>query len=266
MTNAVWDLVARKTGKPLYALFTDKKVEQVAAYASGINPVKPWETIEKCRRKGFSAFKLKIGFGHEVDVPNIERIVGQMLPDETLMLDANQKWSLTEAVTIVSGLKGLPIGWLEEPLPANRPAEEWAELASVCSFPLAAGENTRGVDGFERLISDGYVGVIQPDVCKWGGVSGCLRVARMALEAGERYCPHYLGGGIGLLTSAHVLAAAGGDGLLEVDANTNPLREGLAAPYPQITEGCFSIPDTPGLGVEPDFEAVRADLVETRTA
>ena len=64
------------------------------------------------------------------------------------------------------------------------------------------------------------------------------------------------GGGIGLLASAHLLAAVGGDGLLEVDCNPNPLRELLAAPFPRLRDGRFLLSDAPGLGVAPDMEAV----------
>ena len=81
--------------------------------------------------------------------------------------------------------------------------------------------------------------VVQPDVAKWGGISGCLPVARRVVAARRRYCPHYLGGGIGLLASAHLLAAVGGDGLLEVDCNPNPLREGLAEPFPALATVTF---------------------------
>ena len=98
--------------------------------------------------------------------------------------------------------------------------------------------------------------MIQPDACKWGGITGCLAVARNALAAGRRYCPHYLGGGIGLLASAHLLAAVGGDGLLEVDINPNPLREGLAQTFPSLENGSFMLSDAPGLGVEPDMSEV----------
>ena len=83
-----------------------------------------------------------------------------------------------------------------------------------------------------------------------------LNGARAALAAGLHYCPHYLGGGIGLLASAHLLAAVGGDGLLEVDCNPNPLRELLAAPFPCLRNGRFLLSDAPGLGVAPDMEAV----------
>jgi D-galactarolactone cycloisomerase len=258
---AVWDLIARKKGKPLYTLFNPTEVEKIPVYASGINPGQSLETIADSRKRGYRAFKLKIGFGNEIDLTNISRIVRQLSENEMLMLDANQAWTLPEAKDFVKKVANFPIGWLEEPLPADRPKEEWAELSSVSPFPLAAGENIRGVKNFNNVISAGHISVIQPDACKWGGVTGCLEVAQKAIEAGRCYCPHYLGGGVGLVASAHILAAAGGDGLLEVDVNPNPLREGLALPFPEIRDGFSDMPKAPGLGVEPEFEVVKKYLV-----
>ena len=103
------------------------------------------------------------------------------------------------------------------------------------------------------IINDG---VLQPDMAKWGGFSGCLPVARAILGAGLRYCPHFLGGGVGLLASAHLLAAVGGDGLLEVDANPNPLRTRLCGAVGAVREGRVILGDAPGLGVEPDLRSL----------
>ena len=98
------------------------------------------------------------------------------------------------------------------------------------------------------------MGVIQPDAAKWGGHSGCLPVARAALAAGRTYCPHFLGGAIGLIHSLHLLAAVRGPGLLEVDANPNPLREGLLGDLLTVRDGCVSLPGGQGLGLEPDLK------------
>ncbi len=258
---AIWDLIARKKGKPLYTLLSNKAVEKVPVYASGINPDESLKTVSDCRKEGYRSFKLKVGFGHKFDYPNITRIIEQLNTNEALMLDANQAWSLAEAKIFIGKISDYPIEWLEEPLPADRPEAEWAELSSASPMPLAAGENIRGIEDFNDRISAGHITVIQPDACKWGGVTGCLQVARKAIEAGKRYCPHYLGGGIGLLASAHILAAAGGDGLLEVDINPNPLREGLSIPFPEFKDGHFILPNSPGLGVEPDFGMVKKYLV-----
>src|SRR3546814_2896454 len=80
----------------------------------------------------------------------------------------------------------------------DAPAADWARLAEAFPIPLAAGENLRGEAAFDAAIDGGALSVVQPDVAKWGGVSGCFAVARRALTAGRVYCPHYLGGGIGL--------------------------------------------------------------------
>ena len=86
-----------------------------------------------------------------------------------------------------------------------------------------SGENIAGREAFATAFTEGVLNVIQPDAAKWGGITGCIAVAREAIAAKRTYCPHYLGGGIGLVASAHLLAACNG-GWLEVDSNDNPLR------------------------------------------
>ena len=75
--------------------------------------------------------------------------------------------------------------------------------------PLAAGENIAGEAAFAVAINSGALGVVQPDLGKWGGFSGGVPVARRIVERGRLFCPHWLGGGIGLLASAHLLGRDG---------------------------------------------------------
>ena len=138
---------------------------------------------------------------------------------------------------------------MEEPIPTDSPASDWAKLAGLSPIPLAGGENLYGYQAFDDAIRAGSWDVIQPDLTKWGGITGCLTVARRILSAGRRLCPHHLGAGVGVVASAHLLAAAGGDGRLEIDANPNPLRTELVQPYPQIAEGRLQLSKRPGLGV-----------------
>jgi D-galactarolactone cycloisomerase len=177
------------------------------------------------------------------------------------MVDANQGWDLPEARRAVPRLGALGLGFIEEPIPADRPAAEWAELAMLSPVPLAGGENVMGYESFAALIGNGHHGVVQPDMLKWGGVTGAYAVGRRAVAAGRSYCPHWLGTGIGLLAAGQVLAAAGGPGMLEHDVMENPLREALAQPFPRVRDGVFSLPDKPGLGVEPDLAAAADWLV-----
>ena len=81
-------------------------------------------------------------------------------------------------------------------------------------------------------------------------------MARRARAAGKRFCPHHLGGALGLVAAAHLLCAAGGDGLLEVDSNVNPLRTEMVGHLPALNEGMFVLPTGAGLGVAPDLTAM----------
>ncbi|GAA0593880.1 mandelate racemase/muconate lactonizing enzyme family protein [Craurococcus roseus] len=261
---ALWDLKARRAGLPLARLLGGE-VRDVPVYASGLNPGNGPETAERARAEGHRRFKQKIGFGEEVDFSNLRRIASGLRGDEALLVDANQGWTAEEARRMALRLNELPLGWVEEPIAADRPEAEWRALAEAYAAPLAAGENLRGQD-LLRAASDPWLGVVQPDIGKWGGVSGCFAVGQAAVEAGKRYCPHWLSGGIGLMASAHLLSAVGGQGLLEVDSNPNPLRASLAQPFPDLVEGAFVLTHAPGIGVEPDMRAASPFLVAEHEA
>jgi len=257
---ALWDLCARRAGRPLWA-FLGGTDDRVAVYASGINPDDPEQVVSRKRQEGYRAFKLKLGFGQERDLGNLRRVRALLGPGVPLMADANQGWDAPVAATMAQAMAELDIAWLEEPLRADRPLAEWQALAHQSPVPLAAGENCLGADAFRTAIDGAFLRVVQPDLAKWGGISGVLPVARAIRAAGLRYCPHYLGAGVGLMASAHVLAAvddAGNHGLLEIDANDNPLRTLLSGPLAQLRDGVARLGQAPGIGIEPDLPALRA--------
>jgi L-alanine-DL-glutamate epimerase-like enolase superfamily enzyme len=169
---------------------------------------------------------------------------------------------MVDARRAVPKIAAFGLGWIEEPIPADSPPEEWAELAMLSAVPIAGGENVAGFKNFAALIAAGSHRVVQPDMLKWGGVTGAFSVARHAVAKGLTYCPHWLGSGIGLLAAAHVLAAVGGPGLLEHDVMENPLREALAQPFPRVHDGVFPLPEGPGLGAEPSANEATAWLLD----
>jgi len=183
------------------------------------------------------------------DVERLKSVYADLATGDLLHADANQAWDVTQAETFLQATRDVSLGWLEEPLPADASPEHWAALADLSDTPLAAGENIAGTADFAAAIRSGNFGVVQPDVAKWGGVTGNWQVALAIRAAGLRYCPHFLGGGIGLIASAHLLAAAGGDGILEVDVNPNPLRDAFDLWGDGAGTGNMPIPDFPGLGI-----------------
>lgn len=256
---ALWDLAARKAGVSLSSFLDASAKDRVAVYASGINPEGAGRTIEAAREDGFSAFKVKIGFGMQDDLSVVRGAAACLLAGEELMVDANQAWDLETASRMVAALAEAPLSWVEEPIRADRPLEEWSSLEAESPLRLAGGENLRGPD-FDVALSSRYLAVLQPDICKWGGISAVAPIARAASEVGLVYCPHFLGGAIGLLGSAHLLAAVGGTGRLEVDVNRNPLREEVLAGELQAKEGVAALPEGTGLGVTPDPSSLRRFL------
>lgn len=266
---ALWDLAARRAGQPLWRLLGGAS-PAVPVYASGLNPDRPGRLAAACQAAGFRAFKLKIGFGAARDQANLADLRHTLGDGAALMADVNQGWTLDTAQAAVPWLLPFRLDWLEEPLRADRPWAEWQSLAGA-GIPLAAGENLAG-EAFAGAIASRALAVLQPDAAKWGGISGTLPLARRIAAAGLCYCPHWLGGGIGLLASAHLLAAAGGTdllktgllktgslktGLLEMDANPNPLRILTCGPLGHIHDGRAVLSGEPGLGPAPDEAALQ---------
>ena len=254
---ALWDLAARRAGQPLWRHLGGVDPE-IGVYASGLNPDGPEQLAAARRAEGFTAFKLKVGFGAERDVANLEALRETLGRGARLMVDANQAWTFGEAAAMLPRLAPFALDWIEEPMRADAPLDAWRSLALHSAIKLAGGENLAGHAQFDDAIASRAFGVMQPDMAKWGGFSGCLAVARRIRAAGLRFCPHYLGGGVGLLASAHLLAAAGGDGILEVDANPNPLRTATCGPVGSVRDGRITLSEAPGLGITPDIEALAA--------
>ncbi|KYG20763.1 mandelate racemase [Bradyrhizobium sp. AT1] len=251
---ALWDLSARRQRLPLWRLLGGRS-NKVKVYASGINPGSAARTAEAALERGHRALKLKVGFGAETDLANLAALRG-IVGAGMLASDANQGWSVAQAMEMLPRLAEFDLRWLEEPIRADRPREEWRRLRAAAKMPIAAGENIASLDAFKEVLAEDVLGVVQPDIAKWGGLSLCAGLARDILKAGKTFCPHYLGGGIGLLASAHLLAGVGGDGWLEVDANDNPLRDLLCGPIIHVRDGAVELDHEPGLGIAPDIAGI----------
>jgi D-galactarolactone cycloisomerase len=252
LDQALWDLIARRAQLPLWKAVGGTSTVRV--YASSIDPEHAVATVRDEQDAGHDTFKLKVGFTDRIDLEAVAAVRAELGDELALIVDANQAWTPRQALELAERLAPFGIEWLEEPIRADQPTRVWAEVATRSPIPLAAGENIRSEQGFTRMIDNRFVRHVQPDVGKWGGVSGCLVVGQKAVNAGIGYSPHWLGGGIGLAISLNLLGGVGGSGLGEIDVNPNPFRD--AFPLPRVQDGTITLPDEPGFGFEPDLAAL----------
>lgn len=255
------DIAAKRLGLPLRHMLNSGASDAVQVYASTPGMNDPEAAIVALVNAGHTAVKLKIGFSTARD-EKVLRAFRKHAPDDmALMVDANQNWVVETALATIRRISDLDISFVEEPILASLPIEEWESLAAQSTVPLAAGENIQSLERFKNHIDGKSLDVVQPDVAKWGGISGTYDVGIYALGHGAKCYMHYMGTGLGLAASFHVLAAMGGAGRVELDVNPNPLRADLGAINLSVINGSVKVPDGDGIGFEPDMQALERFLV-----
>lgn len=255
---AVWDLAARRAGQPLAAFLAAQSADSVMVYASTPSP--PARAPELSRalvESGHRAIKLKVGIDPRRDEDQVRGVREAIGDDVSIMIDANQRWSVNEAAESINRLADYGLTFAEEPIAAQQPMQDWRHLSSLSNVPLAAGENICSDADYAAHLGARALSYYQPDVAKWGGVGGCYSVGREIVEAGSTFCPHYMGTAVGLAASLHLLAAVGGGGFVELDSNQNPLRTALCDLDLNVTEGRVRVPIGDGIGVIPEPDVLR---------
>jgi L-alanine-DL-glutamate epimerase-like enolase superfamily enzyme len=192
---ALWDLRGKAAGLGLPDLLGRQRAE-VAAYASGVNRhLTLDELTERTGQQvaaGHTRFKMKVGLPSLAEdlarVAAVRQVIG---PDRLLMVDANQFWDVPAARRAAKALAPLDIFWLEEPLPAED-FRGYAGLRAAIGIPVAAGESLYTEAQFRDLLLAGGVDFIQPNVCRVGGITPFMRIARMARQLSIPVAPHLL--------------------------------------------------------------------------
>ncbi len=253
--NALWDLVAKRAGKPLWQYFGG--VSRIEVYASGLSPDEPGPLAAQAVKNGFRAAKLKVGVDSAVDIKNSAELKSILGASGKLMYDANQRWTVEQAKEEMRKFAEFKPVWMEEPIAGDEPVAAWKALAADSVLPLAGGENVRGRTAFDEFVASGVLQFLQPDMGKWGGYTECLPLGRRAIAAGIQFCPHWLGSSVGLMSSLNLLGAAGGKGWGEFDANPNPLRELLMPGDIKVKDGFVALSSSAGIGFTPNRDVLK---------
>jgi len=258
---ALWDIRGKAVGWPLYKLLggCSRKVPAYAGgIALGIQP--PASLVEEAKgfvAAGFRALKLRLG-GDTVaaDISRVEAVRSALGPEIDILVDVNTGYTLADARRAMPAFAACNVGWLEEPFPGHD-YRLYREAKSFASVPLAAGENHFTRFEFSRLIQEGAVSILQPDLSKCGGISEALKIAAMASVEKLPIHPH-TSQGVNMTAAVQFLSAIDNGGYFEADCSrNNPLRDELIDPPIRIAaDGSISPSEKPGIGVDVNEEMI----------
>jgi D-galactarolactone cycloisomerase len=266
---AIRDAIGRTLGVPVYQLLGGKSADRLPVYASGgyltaATGKSLEDQLAPLAGRGFPGAKIKIGLGPASDEERV-RTARQMLGnDMLLMVDANGNYTCDVALESMRRIAPYGIHWYEEPL-APQDFRGYRALHAQAPIPVATGEALYTAFDFKRLLDDGSVDVVQPDLSLCGGLGEGKLIARLAALNHVRLSPHVWGGAVGLAAACHFVASlptyphAGNvpyPCLIEYDIGDNPLRDSILRAPIALEDGHLILPEGPGLGIELDPSAL----------
>lgn len=254
--TALWDLRAKKQGLPLWKLAGGAK-DRCPLYTTEGG----WLHIEtsalvddalEAKAKGFRGSKVKIGKPHGAeDLRRLMAVREAVGDDYEIMTDCNQGFALDEAVRRAERLAELDLAWIEEPLPADD-IDGHVRLSNSTSTPIAIGESLYSIRHFREYMQKGACSIVQVDVGRIGGITPWLKVAHAAEAFDIPVCPHFL-------MELHVsLTCAVQNGKY---VEYIPQLDELTASRMTIEDGHALAPSAPGIGIDWDWDAVRAKSI-----
>ena len=268
---ALWDIAGQAYGVPIHQLLGGAFRTRVQAYATGFYRIKGQgeatrlgEEAQQHFEAGFTAMKIKLGFGLEDDMAVMEAVRhGLAKQPVTLMVDTNHAYGVADAIRLGHALEQYNLRWYEEPV-APEDLAGYCEVRRKLSVPIAGGENEHTVFGFRELLDARCVDVAQPDIGSAGGFTACRHIVALAHAHGVQVNPHVWGSAIAQAASLQLIAAVpvahhsvfASDPIFEYDRSSHPFRQQLVKEPVQHVRGWLEVPSRPGLGVEVDREVI----------
>ena len=283
--NALYDIVGKALGVPVYKLLGGKFRDKIRLYADchAGDTDDPKSFAEKAlgvMEEGFVALKFDADpIGQKVDsynrtvgakqmtriIDTIQTIRETVGYEIDLAIDCHGEFDLPSAITLAKALEDLRLMWLEEPVPAEN-IDALAQVRASTSTVICTGENQYTRFEFVELLRRQAVDVIMPDMAKAGGIMEGKRIADMADTHYVPVAPHNVSSPLGMMAACHVLASIPNFLVFEFHARDVPWWEDLCVgEKPFIQNGYMTVSERPGIGVELDDEVARSLLREGET-
>ncbi|MHB0857617.1 MAG: mandelate racemase/muconate lactonizing enzyme family protein [Anaerolineae bacterium] len=269
--QAMWDLLGKQVGMPVYNLLGGPCRDRVRVYANGWyggakEPAQYAEMADATVAQGFDALKFDPFPGpwrlyvdksvEDAAVANVRAVREAVGSQVDLLIEVHRRLAPMHAVRVARRLEEFAPYWFEEPVPAeNLPA--LAEVRQQIGIPVVTGEALYTKSAFREVFERRAADIINPDVCNCGGLLEIREIAAMAEPYYVAVSPHnYNSTTIGL--AATLQAAAGMPNCLitEYFVNFQPAGNEIACNPLRVEHGAIALPETPGLGMEIDETAL----------
>jgi L-alanine-DL-glutamate epimerase-like enolase superfamily enzyme len=254
--TALWDLKARRAALPLHILAGGAQ-ERIRLYTTEggwlhLDTAAIVDDTIRAKESGFSGAKVKVGRPLHEDVARLSAVREAVGAGFEIFTDANQAFSVDEAIRRARAYEAVDIGWLEEPLPADD-VDGHVRLAASTSVPVAVGESLYSAPQFRDYLQRRACSIVQVDVARIGGITPWLKVAHLAETFNVAVCPHFL-------MELHVALCAAVPNARWVEYI--PQLDSLTTAGMRIENG-HAVPSAePGLGIAWDFGAIDRQTVE----
>jgi glucarate dehydratase len=253
---AMWDAVGRSSGLPLHALWGGAYRQQVevAAYLFGTDAQALHRSAQRFMDQGYRSFKVKIGMTAASDLSNVEAVRGAV-GDLPLRADVNGAWTPGTARRMLDKLKAFDLQYIEQPLELDD-LQGHAELRRMQPIPVALDESAYTLADVGNIVRSSAADVILLDPHEIGGLWQTIKAAAIAESVGIPVTLHS-GGELGFSQAAYVhLAASIPNMTIAIDSERAYLSDDVVMAQPPLIDGCFAVPEEPGLGVAPDFAKI----------
>lgn len=250
---ALWDIVGKCAGLPLYQLFGGTKEKKVPAYAS----LPRYNDLEKlkmaalhAKQSGYEQIKL-----HQLDVESLKLVREEVGDGVRLMMDINCAWSPEKALEMAREFAPYNLQWLEEPIWPPEDFRNLSRLGQIGGIPIASGENACTAFQFKAMLDAEAATYIQPSVIKVGGITEWRKIAALAEVYNVMVAPHSPYFGPGLLATTHLVASTPWAHSVEyyyLSFEANIFKTPL-----KIETGFIFLPEGPGLGLEIEYHVLK---------
>lgn len=263
---ALWDIMGKSLGVPIYKLLGGAYRKRIPMYASSMRrDISPEDEAERLAKlveeQGFRAVKLRVGqtYGFDTDASPgrsaavVRKVRERLGGDIAIMVDGNSCFTAARAIHLGRQLEPYDIFHFEEPCPYTD-LDATAKVAKALDMPIAGGEQDWDLVRFREMLQREAVDIVQPDLIKAGGFSVCKKVATLAEAFGAVCTPHQTQP-LGTIANLHFAAATPCCRYpQEYNIEPHPIGYRLFRNPVPIVDGCMAVPEDPGLGVEIDEE------------